>query len=269
MKNFINLFFRNRKLFIFLLLIIPAVAFSQPDILLDPLFKNNSDSWKVKTKQKGFAQYKPAEVSFGQVRTIKTDAEKPQELSRDVRRDLFWKDIKTVNKRESSLVLTFNDTDTIVVNMLATTVDDVHKRNTTGVIFNADKNEDEKASFQSWINEMIIRFQSDTVQWHYIKTDSADFSLCGCVGKLESPSDSFLVKPIDNLSGKKMKDILLAQPATGFIFFHEEKQVAALQLIMKRNAWISKDITPPAMQAIFATMTALFATIKAENGNGF
>ena len=116
----------------------------------------------------------------------------------------------------------------------------------------------------SWVDEMIITFQHDTTQWRYTKTDSVDFILSGYIGKLQSANDSFFVKPIDNLAGKKMKDILFSQPATGFIFLHEGKQTAALQLILKRKAWVAKDIDPSAREAILVTMTVLLATTKDE-----
>src|SRR5258706_13530983 len=93
------------------IILIPLSGFSQPDIPIDASLNNNSESWKVKTRQKGFTRYKPTEVFFGPVKTVKTDAEKTQQLSREVSRDLFWKDIKTVNSRESSILLSYNETD--------------------------------------------------------------------------------------------------------------------------------------------------------------
>jgi len=265
MKKIIDTEKQGRWLFYACIVLIPVFGYSQPDIPIDASLKNNSESWKVKTRQKSFVRYKPAEVFFGPIKTVRTDAEKPQQLNREVSRELFWKDIKTVNSRESSIQLTYDDADTAIVNMLVVTVDEIHKRNTTGVFFNADKNKDETMAATSWVDEMIISSQKDTTQWRYTKTDSADFKLSGYIGKLQSAKDSFFVKPIDNLTGKKMKDMLFSQPATGFIFLHEGKQTAALQLIMKRKAWVTKDIEPSAREAILVTMTVLLATTKDES----
>src|SRR5258706_7708017 len=135
------------------IILIPLSGFCQPDIPIDAVLKNNSESWKVKVKQK-FSNYKPAVINFGPVKTIETGAEKAQQLSREVSRDLFWKNIKTVESRESSMILTYHDIDTVLVNMLTVTKEEVHKRNVTGAIFNADKSEENAYVFPPLIDEM-------------------------------------------------------------------------------------------------------------------
>jgi hypothetical protein len=74
---------------------------------------------------------------------------------------------------------------------------------------------------------------------------------------------------VNNLEGKKMKDIMFTQPALGIVFEYEGKQVAAIQTLMKQSIWISKTLDPALRKAILATSAALISTIKSGNANGF
>jgi hypothetical protein len=265
--------FNNRQNVILLfsiILLFPLFAVSQPDIPIDTYLKNNSESWKVKIKQKGITGNKPAEINFGPLKTIQTEAGKAQLLDRNTDRDLFWKNIKTVKSRESIMILTYNETDTILINMLTVTEEIIHKKNLTGTIFSSNKNQDDKTyTSSSWADEMSIKLQNDTTQWRFTKTDTSFLSKTEYIGKLYSVTDSFLIKPIDNLTEKQTKNIMFGPLATGFVFLHDGKQVAAFQTLMKKNIWISKEINTSTKQVLLAATAAMLATIKTENSNGF
>ena len=213
----------------------------------------------MKTSKTGFIRNRPAEIFFGPIRTLRTDAENTQRLNREVGRDLFRKEIKTVDSRKSTLFLTCNDTDTALVTMLVVTSGEIQKRNTTAVILNVGKNKVESTAEESWVDEMIIRFQNDSVQWRYTRNDPAAYLASGYIAKLQSAADSFFVKQVDNFSEKRKEEKQFLVPASGFLFFHQGQQTGALQLFMKRIVWIGKKIDMSSKEAILVTMAALLA----------
>jgi len=114
---------------------------------------------------------------------------------------------------------------------------------------------------------MNLIFQNDSAVWHYIKLDNG--SAYGMLEKLHDQGQPIFLKQVSNLEGKKMKDIMFTQPALGFIFEYQGKQVAAIQTLMKQNIWISKVLEPDLRKAILATAAAVMATVKSGNANGF
>ena len=114
---------------------------------------------------------------------------------------------------------------------------------------------------------MILQFPADSSVWLYF-SPGADSSFA----MLENLPDSTIkieLFRINNLEGKKSKEIMFTQPALGFGFRYQGKEVAAFQTILKQMVWVSKTLDPKLRSAILATAAALLATIKSGNANGF
>ena len=62
---------------------------------------------------------------------------------------------------------------------------------------------------------------------------------------------------------------MFSQPAVGFVFEYQGKQVAAFQTLLKQMIWVSNTLDPVMRKAILATGAAIMATVKSGNSNGF
>jgi hypothetical protein len=249
-------------------LFISGIIYSQPDINIDPALNSNSYSWKVKIKQRIFGKYKPALINFGPIKTLDANTDKSNQENREVSRELFWKTVKTVTSRESNLQIVYNDNDTITINILSVSEENIRKRNAAGVFTNVNNEDGSGYKISSVVNEMLIHFAGDTTDWHFIKSDSAQHELTGQEGVLQNSVDSFVVKRINNFSGKKMNQIMFSQPATGFTVFHKGEPIAAFQTLMKNKVWVSKNLSDRDKKGILAAIAGFFATIKSEDENG-
>ena len=245
----------------------PVFGIAQPDIPMNPDLKSNSESWKVKVKQNGIWGKKPAIVNFGPVKTISTGTEKNEQSIREVNRDLYWKNIHTIRSTESSMVLEFNGADTAMIRMLTVKEETTKENNVVGTMANANGADEESYRVSNWLDEMNLSFQNDSTVWHYIKLDSG--SVYGILEKVHGPGQQIILQQVSNLEGKKMKEIMFTQPALGFVFEYQGKQVAAIQTLMKQNIWISKALDPDYRKVILSTAAVIMATVKSGNANGF
>ena len=262
-----NIIFKFLVAAIFFNSCFPLTGISQPDIPMDPDLKSNYESWHVKIKQNGIWGTRPAQVNFGPLKTITTESGKSIELSREVDRELFLKNIHSLNAKESRLDLVLNDHDTVQIRMLTLEEEEIKKRNVAGTLSNAEPGENEMYRASSWVSHMILQFPADSSVWLYF-SPGADSSFA----MLENLPDSTIkieLFRINNLEGKKSKEIMFTQPALGFGFRYQGKEVAALQTILKQMVWVSKTLDPKLRSAILATAAALLATIKSGNANGF
>ena len=107
-----------------------------------------------------------------------------------------------------------------------------------GEVLNVDKDEAYKSS--SWANEVVIQMQDSTL-WRFTKTNLSSFA-SDYTGVLKAGTDSFFIRAIDNSSGSNNKMKMFAMPAAGFIILHNDKQVAALQTMIRQTVWLSKEL---------------------------
>ncbi len=245
----------------------PYLGMSQPGIPINPDLKSDAASWKVKVKQNGIWGKKPALVSFGRLKTISAESRKSDESIRVADRELFWKNIRTVKSRESIMELDMGDKDTAIVSMLAVNEEKTREKNTLGTLANVNGDGEEFYQDSSWVDDMIIQFYHNSTRWHFYKliTDTT-------FGVLENIADRgtrFFLHKVNNLEGKKMKDIMFSQPAVGFVFVFEGKQVAAVQTLLNQMIWVSNALDPLQKNAVMATAAAIMATVKSGNQNGF
>jgi hypothetical protein len=257
-----------RYLFVILYLsnFAPVIGWSQPDIPINADLKSNSEGWKVKVKQNGIWGKKPAIVNFGPVKTVSTEAEKSEQSLREVNRELYWKNVHTIKSTESSMELELNGTDTAIAIMLTVKEETTREKNVAGTLAGGTGSEEEYYRVNSWLDEMNLRFQTDSSVWHYIKMDSGTY---GLLEKLHDPDKRIFLRQVSNLEGKKMKEIMFTQPAIGFVFEYQGKQIAGIQTLMKQYIWISKELDPEFRKVILATAAAVMATVKSGNANGF
>ncbi len=244
----------------------PFAGFSQPDIPMSAELKSNSENWHVKIKQSGIWGTRPAMVSFGPLKTIETKAGKSIQISRSVDHELYWKNIHSESSRETSMAIVLSDTDTAEIRILTLEAETTRKRSLVGGFSKADPGMNENFHDSSWAVEMTIKFQNDSSIWHYIRLDSGKV-YANLV--MDDYGDSVTLFRTDNMEGKKMKEIMFSQPALGFVFVYQGKQVAAFQTILTHKAWISKSLSPKLKGVIMAATAALFATFKSENTNDF
>jgi hypothetical protein len=236
---------------------------------MDKDLKSANESWHVKIKQNGMWGKKPAQVNFGPMKTNSTEAGKATQVSREVNRDLYWKNIHSVKSKESGMELIMNGVDTVEIHMLTVEEETTQKKNVVGTLVNADGEGNEMYHVSSWIDEMMIQSQNDSVLWHYLKLNEGPGSAYASLEITGDTTDQVLLFQVNNLEGKSMKEIMFSQPALGFVFQYKGKQVAAFQTMLKQTVWISKTLDPRWKTAILATTAALFGTIKAGNANGF
>lgn len=270
--QFLNVILMEKNLstgiFIFCFLVLsPFYGLTQPDIPMNADLKSNSECWKVKVKQNGIWGKKPAMISFGQLKSISTETEKNGQANREVDRELYWKNIHYVTNRESFMELELNGSDTAVIRMLTVIEEKTKEKNVMGTLASTNENAQQTYYVSSWIDEMILHFQIDSTSWHYSKLESAS-----AFGVLEKNRDTgvkvFLYK-VSNLEGKKIKEVMFSQPAVGFVFEYQGKQVAAFQTLLKQMIWVSNTLDPVLRKAILATGAAIMATVKSGNSNGF
>lgn len=247
----------------------PFAGISQPDIPMNAELKSNSESWHVKIKQSGIWGSKPAQVNFGPVKTIVTEAGKTLELSREVDRELLMKNIHSVSSKESRMELVINETDSVQIHMLTMEEEEIKKRNTVGTISNAETGGNEMYHSSSWIRRMILSFSADSSSWVYFTPDTGTAAPYAILENTRDSSFKIEIVKINNLEGKNTKEIMFTQPALGFGFRYQGKDIAAFQTLLKQSAWISKAIDPKLRPVILATTAALFATFKSGNPNGF
>jgi len=245
---------------------VPIICFGQPDIPINADLKSNSESWKVKVKQNGIWGKKPAIVNFGPVKTVSTGSEKSEQSIREINRELYWKNIHTIKSTESSMELELYGTDTAIVLMLTVKEETTREKNVAGTLAGGSGSEEESYRVNNWMDEMNLSFQNDSAVWHYIKMDSGAY---GVLEKLNGPGEQIFLRQVNNLDGKKMKEIMFTQPALGFVFEYQGKQIAGIQTLMKQYIWISKELNPELKKVILATATAVMATLKSGNANGF
>jgi hypothetical protein len=146
--------------------------------------------------------------------------------------------------------------------MLIATEETHHKRNVTGTILNVSEDETYKSS--SWTDKMTIETKNDTTIWVLTKTDSPDSSRPGYFAKLQAGTDSFLIKPIDNFSEKTLKRKWFLTPVAGIVVFYGGRQVAAMQTMMRRTVWLSKELDESKKAVLASVMAALLATAKSN-----
>jgi hypothetical protein len=255
------------KLIICLAGLVPVFGIAQPDIPMNPDLKSNSESWKVKVKQNGIWGKKPAIVNFGPVKTVSTGTEKNEQSLREVNRELYWKNIHTIKSTESSMELELNGTDTARIRMLTMKDETTKEKNVAGTMANVNGSDEESYRVSTWLDEMNLSFQNDSAVWHYIKLDSG--SAYGVLEKRSDLGQQVFLHQVSNLEGKKIKEIMFTQPALGFVFEYQGKQVAAIQTLMKQNIWISKALDADLKKVILATAAVIMATVKSGNANGF
>ena len=249
------------------MLLLPRCGFTQPDIPMSLELKSNGESWKVKVRQNGMWGKKPASVDFGPLKTISAESKKNDQGSREVDGELFWKNIHAIKNGETSMKLELNSLDTAMIWMLTAKEETTKEKNVMGTLTNVQGEDEEFYHVYSWVDEMILQFHNDSTVWYYRKTEAG--SPFGMLEKIRDTNVRVFLIKVNNLEGKKMKDILLSQPAIGFIFEYEGKQVAAFQSILKQTFWIIKSLDPDLRKAILATAAAMIATIKSDNSNGF
>lgn len=263
MKKNLTLFFFGLSLFVSA----PFFGFSQPDIPMNPELKSNCMSWKVTVKQNGVWGKKPAMVSFGPMKTISTGTGKYSLSEKQADVELFWKNVRTIKSRESSMELEMGDADTSIIRMLTLREEITKEKNAAGTLVHINEEGEESYQDSSWIDEMIIQFSGDSSCWHYRKLESG-----AAFGVLENISDkgvSVFLHKVNNLEGKKMKEIIFSQPAIGFIFEYRGKQVAAIQTLLKQKIWVSNSLDPVMRTAVMATAAAIIATLKSGDPNGY
>jgi len=245
---------------IILFILLSAYSFCQPEIPIDSSLKNKSDKWNVKIRQKGFIGNKPSAVSFGPVKTLDTDAGRAKKIGREKENDLFWKTVTTQKSKEGNMTVVY-EADTIVLNMLVVTQDLSRNRSVLGKVLNVDKDEAYKSS--SWADEVVIQMQDSTL-WRFTKTNLSSL-VSDYTGVLKAGTDSFFIKAIDNYSGSKNR--MFAMPAAGFIILHNDKQVAALQTMIRQTVWLSKELEDVKKKVLTSLIAALFAVTKLSYGN--
>jgi hypothetical protein len=165
----------------------PVCGFTQPDIPMNPDLKSNSENWKMKVKENGMWSKKPILVSFGPLKTLSTETVKSGQISREVNRELFLKNIQKMKSRESSMVLELNGTDTPSIRMLTVQEETTRQKNVVGTLVNVNGEGEESFHVSSWLDEMSLQFQNDSTIWHYSKLDSDS-----AYGILEKAKDSGL-----------------------------------------------------------------------------
>jgi len=244
----------------------PIICFGQPDIPMNADLKSNSEGWKVKVKQNGIWGKKPAIVNFGPVKTVSSAAENSEQSLREVNRELYWKNVHTIRSTESSMELELYGTDTAIAIMLTIKEETTKEKNVAGTLAGGNGAEEEYYRVNNWLDEMNLCFQNDSSVWHFIKLDSGAY---GLLEKLHGPDKQIFLRQVSNLEGKKMKEIMFTQPALGFIFEYQGKQIAGIQTLMKQYIWISKELEPELRKVILATATAVMATVKSGNASGF
>jgi len=263
----LNYFFKCLVAVSFFYSCFPLAGISQPDIPMDADLKSNSESWHVKIKQNGIWGVRPAQVNFGLLKTIATASGESIELSREVDRELFLKNIHSLKGKTSSLVLVMNDHDTANLQMLVLEEEEIKKRNTAGTLSNQEPGGNGMYQASSWINRMILQFPGDSTAWLYYSAGSD--SAYAILENLPDSNIKIELFKVNNLEGKKSKEIMFIQPALGFVFRYQGIEVAAFQTILKQMVWVSKTLDPKLKPAVLATTAALLATIKSGNANGF
>lgn len=247
--------------------LLPFYGFSQPDIPMSIEFKSNSESWKVKVRQNGIWGKKPALVSFGPVKTISADYENNGTTAGIVDRELFWKNIHATTSRESSMLLELNSSDTVLISMITIKEEITKEKNVMGTLANSNSDVEQFYQVNSRVDEMIMKFQNDSAIWHYKKMETGS-----AFGILENNLDTsvhvFFFK-VNNLDGRKMKEIMFSQPALGCVIEYKEKQVAAFQTILKQMCWVSPTLEPLLRKAILSTVACIMATVKSAGANGY
>jgi hypothetical protein len=251
-----------------LTVLLPLCGFTQPDIPMSTELKSNSDTWKIKVKQNGIWGKKPAQVGFGPLKTISTETESTDlNSSRTADRELHWKNIQTSTSRESTMKIELNDLDTIMIRMVTVKQEAIKEKNVVGTL--AGVNGEGKESYQvsSWIDEMVLQLKNDSIVWHYRKIETG--TTFGVLEEIQDTSVRVFLLKVNNLEGKKMKDIMFSQPALGFVFEYQGKQVAACQTLLKQMIWVSNTMDPDLKKAVLATAAAVMATIKSGDSNGY
>jgi hypothetical protein len=165
------------------------------------------------------------------------------------------------------MVLDMGDRDTAIINMLAVNEEKTREKNTLGTVAHANGDGEESYQDSSWVDDMIIQFYIDSARWRYHKlTGDPSF---GVLENIADTSVRFFLYKVDNMDGKKMKDIMFSQPAVGFVFVFAGKQVGAVQTLLKQMIWVSNTLDAVQKKAVMATAAAIMATVKSGNSNGF
>jgi hypothetical protein len=244
-------------------------GFCQPDIPIDTALKSNADCWKIKVIQNGMSGKRPAKVSFGPVETTGSEYEKVLTDKNEVEKGLIWKNIHDVKSRETTMKLLLNSTDSVSVQMISVREETQNQRSAFAVMTKSGEDGDQKYQENSYIEEMNLQFMADGSCWYFTKTDSGGATVIATLQDIRDSSIKLFIYRVNNLEGKKPTEIAFKQPAFGYVFKIQEKQVAAFQTIFKEKAWVSKTLDARLKEAVIATIAAMMATIKAANTMGY
>ena len=165
------------------------------------------------------------------------------------------------------MVLELNGADTATISMLMVKEEITKEKNVAGTLAHGNGDDEELYHVSSWVDEMIFQFQRDSAKWQYSKWETG--STFGVLEKIQDTSIKVFLFKVNNLEGKKMKEIMFSQPALGFVFEYQGEQVAACQTLMKQMIWVSNSLDPLLRKAILATAAAVMATVKSGDSNGF
>jgi hypothetical protein len=262
---------KNRKnkvalFLVFLSVLLPFTGFTLPDIPPSPEFKSNSENWKIKIRQHGLWGKKPADIDFGPLKTISTEVNGLNSFS-ETDRELYWKNNHSSARRESSMRLVLNGSDTAMVHMLTIQEEFIKEKKLVGTLVNANSEGNEYYHVSSWVDNMVLQFQNDSIVWNYRKIEAE--SLFGILEKIQDTSVRVFLYRTNNLEDKKMKEIMFSQPAIGFVFEFHGKQVAACQTLLKQMIWVSHSLDPDLRKVILAMAAAVIATVKSGNAKGY
>ncbi len=242
-----------RKVIIGVFFLIPSIGSSQ--ILIDSSLLNHSDKWKPKISLNVIANVLK-KVSLGPIETVHINKGE-KNVSRSNSRSFemeneAWGIVKYYHIEKSQpfdITSIYNETDSIFLNMKMVTKSEGQ---TTGIL-HSKKQLPESGSSYIYCQETTIKTNKDTTQW-FLNRDTVNVwkyhEMCSIPPNFLTPSTNVKIWRMfssrgDTVSiyfvkgfGKKVYRMSLAE---GFVFIHNDKQIAAYQFL-PRYMWIRKDL---------------------------
>jgi len=242
-----------KKAIIGVFFLIPLIGSSQ--ILIDSSLLHHSDKWKPKISLHVIANVLK-KVSLGPIETVhinKGEKNVSRSKSRSFKmQNEAWgivKDYQIEKSQPFDITSIYNETDSIFLNMKMVTKSEGQ---TTGIL-HSKKQLPESGSSYIYCQETTIKTNKDTTQW-FLKRDTVTLGkyheMCFIPPNFSTPStnvkiwrmfssggDTVSIYPVKGF-GKKVYKMSLAE---GFVFIHNDKQIAAYQFL-PRYMWIRKDL---------------------------
>jgi hypothetical protein len=247
---------------IFLFLIFP-VCFSlraQKELLLDTALTNNCNKWNLEIKYNN--------TSIGPYKTVLAVNGHLTHRSTSIEHDCFFTNYLLNNRsRPQSYTLLYNNTDSIFIEMGITIRERLSTRNYAGellatrashVINNWNLNDHDAAG--------SIKIPGGTSTWDFmIKNYGNPKNMYNLATMLTDGRDSISIKTADRYRGERREESNLFinhDYIKGIVFYFENREVAALRIMGKKNALISKGISESMQQAIASFMIVFLNTIN-------